>query len=412
MKKLFYFVAATFLMVTILAVPALAADIGWEPVVGGGAATGNGFGVPSNQNIYSLAEYGGELYAASHNASGLQIWRSADGTTWIPAVGPGATMPAGFGFATHSIAGPMVAFNGMLIVAVGDATTGCQLWSTTDGINWTMEVGGVGLNIADDGFGDVNNMYVSSMTVFAGNLYVATVNSTGTKLYSSSDGHSWGQVGTSGFGHGNNTQTYSLQVFGPSLFASTYDYLTTGGSIFSSPDGATWTSSVGYAPSLIGPGFDDPAVWGLRLCVYNGVLCAASRNNGGVTAMWNTTDGVNWTSMPGYTTAVAAAAAGSGGETYAMFADGDYMLTGAGFAAGSFVFASDDGSAWYPISAAGFGSSNTQVRSFVRFGDYIYAGTNNDTDGSEVWRISIDSLDTFFAVQTTTPDTELPYTGR
>jgi hypothetical protein len=45
----------------------------------------NGFGNPQNQYIYGGAVFGSHLYAAVRNDStGVQIYRTSDGTNWEP----------------------------------------------------------------------------------------------------------------------------------------------------------------------------------------------------------------------------------------------------------------------------------------------------------------------------------------
>ena len=44
---------------------------------------GDGFGDINNYKVEALSVFDGYLYAvADNNLAGLQVWRSADGTTW------------------------------------------------------------------------------------------------------------------------------------------------------------------------------------------------------------------------------------------------------------------------------------------------------------------------------------------
>jgi hypothetical protein len=409
MKKTIFALIIACLSILFLPISVSAAtyynSIYWEQTVGRFSVTPYGFGDNGNQSPRSMAVYGGELYVATDNNNGMQIWHSSDGFTWIPAVGPGAAMPAGFGVATHSAAGPLIVFNGMLLAAVGDATTGCQVWSTTDGINWTQEVGGPGGGTSNDGFGDINNMYISSGAVFAGNLYFATTNSIGgSQLFSSANGHAWNAASTAGYGHPNNESTYDVTPFGGSLYASTYDYTTPGASIFSSSDGTTWASSVGYAPSLIGPGFDNPNNWGLNLAVFNGSLYAVSRPNGGGTDMWRTTDGIIWEHIN----------FGIEGPVYSMLADSDFLLLGMFGMDHANIMGSKDGLSWYLVNPYMLSDGGHDVRSLVRFGDYIYGGTytNFSSTGTEIWRATVADISWLLDNPTYEVSDELPYSGR
>jgi len=71
--------------------------------------------------------------------------------------------------------------------------TGAQLWRSSNGITSVQVVG--------NGFGDINNYKIESLTTFGGALYAAANNSvTDVQLWRSTDGVNWAQINADGFG--------------------------------------------------------------------------------------------------------------------------------------------------------------------------------------------------------------------
>jgi len=54
----------------------------WRCVVGPAGAWARGFGDPKNYGVGCLTVFDGQLYVGVNNLSGLQVWRTADGTHW------------------------------------------------------------------------------------------------------------------------------------------------------------------------------------------------------------------------------------------------------------------------------------------------------------------------------------------
>jgi len=66
--------------------------------------------------------------------------------------------------------------------------------------------------INTDGFGDPNNTYIRTMSVFDNNLYAGTRNAaTGCEVWKY-DSANWTQVNTDGFGNPDNTFASSMGV--------------------------------------------------------------------------------------------------------------------------------------------------------------------------------------------------------
>ena len=89
----------------------------------------DGFGVPQNQYLYTGAVSGGYLYAAAYNATtGMQLWRTANGSQWEK-----ATPYDGLGNSNNRYVytGAMTVFNSRLIMGITNGASGVGVWQNT-----------------------------------------------------------------------------------------------------------------------------------------------------------------------------------------------------------------------------------------------------------------------------------------
>ena len=89
----------------------------------------DGFGVPQNQYLYAGAVSGGYLYAAVYNSvTGVQIWRTANGTAWEK-----VTSYDGLGNSNNRYVytGAMTVFNSRLTLGVTNGASGIGVWQKT-----------------------------------------------------------------------------------------------------------------------------------------------------------------------------------------------------------------------------------------------------------------------------------------
>jgi hypothetical protein len=136
--------------------------------------------VPANRtrsDIYTMLPFNKYLYigvAAYHAANeigGCEVWRF-DGSTFIPSI------QGGFGNPNNTYVGSMIEWKDWLVCSTQNYHNGCELWATRDGYNWlTIAMGGFGL-------GKYNEAVFYGLSVFHGNLYIATRNAaSGMHLY-------------------------------------------------------------------------------------------------------------------------------------------------------------------------------------------------------------------------------------
>jgi len=144
----------------------------WEEVIAD--IEGNPFGVPDpaqNDHIDSLTAFNGYLYVSTANRSGstlgTRVFRSPTGDpgSWEDAI---AAYGPGFGDVNNTNFKDMQVFQGWLCGGTGNEATGAEVWCTADGTTWMQK--------NTDGFGDPANVEVWSGYVYQGALYFGVQN--------------------------------------------------------------------------------------------------------------------------------------------------------------------------------------------------------------------------------------------
>jgi len=425
----------------------------WTQVVGqsplGTSGTGPGFGSSNNTDASSMAIFGGSLYVGTENTtSGCEIWRSSDGTSWAPIVGPSAPIASGFdGTANNTAASSMFVFSPDLYVGTRNAL-GLEIWTSSDGTGWSRVVGPGGLHAR--GFGDASNIEASSMSVFfffVSQLYVGTDKGHGgggCEVWRSPNGINWTPVvGPApaligdGFGDANNIAASSMAVYGamPQLYIGTDRNWSLGGcQVWSSVDGNNWGVVPGAVNGITNPSnytASSMVVYGGSLYVgttgltgwsevirYNGAGWARVDNNtlsqsvlgAGVTSMADYGGNLYAGISRGQWGCTVWRTAGAGGPPYTDWAkvnvdgfapNGNEEVTCMATLGGNLYVGTKsysgcelwryDGSAWTALSEDGFGDTfNVRVSSMAAFKGDMYIGTQRDFGGTsgQIWRAS------------------------
>jgi hypothetical protein len=176
-----------------------------------------------------MAVFQGYLYMAT--SPPLQIWRTANGRDWT------LVEDNGFADPTTNNSGKLVVFQNKLYAATSVATVGsgngCEIWRSSDGVNWSAIVAtGESTALRDDGFGistvggciSTAVFEDTSTPVFKEKLFVGTVNHgpVGRQIWSF-DGSVWEDVTPDLLRDRGVVDTslgiMSLGVFGGRLFA-------------------------------------------------------------------------------------------------------------------------------------------------------------------------------------------------
>ncbi|MFH1150555.1 MAG: hypothetical protein V1748_08785 [Actinomycetota bacterium] len=319
------------LPLTFAAGPALA-DMGtWI------AFASHGFGDSNNSRVWAQAEYEGCLYAGTRNAiTGCELWR-LDGTGWDQ------VNADGFGADANDSIFSMVSHGGYLYAGVENAA-GCGLFRTAaaGGPPYTDWV-----QVNTPGFGDGTNDSLDCLYVYGPYLYAGTFNfATGTEIWRTAGAGGppytdWVQVNTDGFGNNLTNDAWCMGVFESRLHVGVENGAT-GCEVWSTgaAGGPPYTDWV----QVNADGFGAAANRSVRgLCVKGSYLYAAVDNSGGagsVGSIWRTT--------------------AVGGPPYTD---------------------------WEKVCIDGFGDTgNEGITSLITDGSYIYAGTRNPGTGTEIWR--------------------------
>ncbi len=172
-----------------------------------------------NMGFRNIVVFNGEIYAGTRQDRwGCQLWRSTNnGTSFEMVVGPGQTITGGFGDPDYQSVRGMEVFGGQLYIGLKayDASgKPGQIWRT-DGDTFEL--------VVSDGFGDAGNDSVRTMAVREGKLYVSTRNRTegtgGLQIWTTTDGSNYsclvgpdGSLASSGFGDPDEDTPLHLYV--------------------------------------------------------------------------------------------------------------------------------------------------------------------------------------------------------
>jgi hypothetical protein len=179
------------------------------------AVTTDGLGDPNNTAFPHFAIFNDALYAVTMNSTaGFQVFRTSDGLNWQQVA------KDGLGYPLSANPNGMTVFKGRLFIAHNDSDPNTwedaplKVWSTADGVNWTLMV--------SDGFGDANNVNPGDFGVYKGYLYLGLGRSdTGGAIYRSKDGQNWEPVMQGGFGSPENYKIEGMYTYEGQLYAHT-----------------------------------------------------------------------------------------------------------------------------------------------------------------------------------------------
>ena len=265
----------------------------------------------------------------------------------------------------------MAAFGDILYAGTDNATNGAQVWSSAGG-GWS--------HVADNGFDDAANTAIRALAVFKDRLYAGTSNSAGAQIWAYNQ-QAWSPVVTGGLGETQNVSVEAFAVHSGALYAGIRN--AQGAQIWRTVDGSDWQvvvhGGLGAATNV--------AV--VALARYHDWLFAALENTlgqGGEVWVYN---GDTWS-----------LSAGNGfsgpGNPYdvnnvavtALAVHGDVLFAGTENDLYGTQIWFYDGSAWWPSSKMGLGAAerNGATRALASCGDNsLWAGTENTRDGAGVW---------------------------
>ncbi len=207
----------------------------WSPVMTGG------FGSTNNFAVNTLTVFSGQLYAATSSSDGvIKIYRSATGDSgsWSP------VMTDGFGGSGVMADQTTAVYGGYLYVGL-DRNGLAELWrcQLCDGSDWS--------SVFTNGLGNANNDAVRSIAGFNGVLYVGLRNATtGGEVWKSTNGTTFTRVVAGGLGKAANARPDGLYSSGGFLYL-VFSNTVTGAEVWRSTDGINWTSlaSAGWGDS-------------------------------------------------------------------------------------------------------------------------------------------------------------------
>jgi hypothetical protein len=349
-------------LITLAALPVRAMMItpGWQQV------NTDGFGDPLNQQIASLEVFNGYLYAGVWHFlppenSSAQIWRTSTGEDWEKVDERG-----------FSAAADLIAFDNAIYAGSWDG----KIWWSSDGISWD--------DVITDGFGDPHNG-IAHFEIYNNALYASTWNVDGTEIWRTFNGQDWDQFVDVGLHDPSNGGAIASAVFDGLLYWG----------VLNIPDGAEiWRSNGITTTVVISQGFgipDNQAV--SALAVFGDNLYAGMLNINGV-QVWRSPDGLEWTQvLDGLGNPPNSEI--NGMEVY----QGKLYLVVQCDETGMQVWRTSNGNNWEQVGFAGFGDVNNKWsywdNAITEFKDRLYVATINFNNGGEVWRMIINTANTY-----------------
>ena len=362
------------------------------------------------------------------------VWTSADGITWTQVTANAQFAPRyeHVSFVANGrlwVLGGHTAVNGIAGSPSGDA------WSSTDGLNWTLEhvntlatsyfmqvvqetnkataISGVQAAFANNVFQTTDGANWSELTTYApfsprltsgtefnGQMWVVGGNSSAASAskavrndaWHSADGINWSQATPSGpifsprDGHAVVAFNNKLWVIGGwddvASAGGTGGTSTRVNDVWSSPDGVSWTQQIPAGGVIFSPRTALAAVvYNGKLWVIGGDIASGTPNDTYANDVWSTMDGTTWVNA----TANAAFSA-RGGHSLAVFNNALWLIGGDSGGSGSAdVWTSTDGITWTQKAPAGVTfPGRTRHGSAVLNGRlYVVGGAASTTYGTQ-----------------------------
>jgi hypothetical protein len=240
----------------------------WQQVVA------NGFGDPTNGEIFRLIVFGNQLYASTWSdgsVHGGEVWRSASGNIpdWTRVV------TDGFGDANNDAVTSFAVLTNYLYAGTFNEVTGAEVWRTNTGTTWQQ--------VNFDGFGNRATWVISSLAAFDDYLY-ASVRSDTFQVWRCRrcNGTDWQQVVQNGFGTPDTNKASALEVLGDALYLVIGNY-STGMEVWQTQDGFEWRQ-IGFAG--FGDGNNRTPYWDNPVLAFDGRLWIGTWNNANGGEIW------------------------------------------------------------------------------------------------------------------------------
>ncbi len=227
---------------------------------------------------------------------------------------------------------------------------------------------------------------VAQVSVGGGLTYVSDIQNARVEVFAQGV-PGWAQMNLNGFGRRFDTGVSALEVYNGRLYAGTSNWNNgSGGSLWSSPDGRTWTQE--RAPGELAGG-SNPAITDMQ--VFNGRLYVSTCwGDGSLAQLWRY-DGTNWEKVLEHASAGFSVMTVFDGKLYV--GDIGKGKTDTTPPEGESIWRSANGSSgaanWEEMATGGKGNTNnTGFGGFGEFNGRLYASIYNETDGMEIWRMN------------------------
>ena len=297
-------------------------------------SSGMHYGVEFNGQVWVVG--GSAIDGTVNGFVSNAIWRSSDGLNWSRVIASGTIFSPRTG---HTV----TAFNNQLWVIGGfdnpandggTSTPMNDVWSSNDGITWTLHAPAGGTVFSPRQGHDT--------AVFGGKLWV--IGGTGASgdlsdVWSSVDGTTWVQATASAAFSARSA--HRVVTFNNAMWLIAGGTVTGLNDVWSSTDGVTWTQAHPVGQSFPARTWDSVQVLNGRMYVLAGVSDTNYDTAVRYNDVWSSADGVNWRQET-----AAAPFAPRALATVITHNNSLWLIGGFGFGAFNDVWRSTDGANW------------------------------------------------------------------
>jgi hypothetical protein len=258
----------------------------WQ-IIGGQGINGS-WTADTYENVLTLQQYNGQLYAGlGTTANDAEVWRY-DGSSWSQVGGDSIGGSWGTGYEAVQV---LAVYDGQLYAGLGNSTGDAEVWRF-NGSAWT-KVGGDGLSSSwPAGYENV-----LTMVAYKGELYAGLGATTGDAEVWRFNGSSWSKVGGDGLSSSWNVgyeEVLTMRVYREKLVAGIGSG--TGDAQLWTYDGTIWAQIGGDDINGSWPAATYERV--RAATVYNGELYVGLGDTAGDSEVWRY-NGTTWTKVAG-----------------------------------------------------------------------------------------------------------------
>lgn len=230
------------------------------------------------------------------------VWSTPDGINWTELTSQAAWGPR-FGSAAVAYDNKLWIMGGIKTMSMFGSYTSNDVWSSPDGINWTHCAQGAAMWTPREGHSAV--VFQNKIWVLGGMNIINGIGIIYDEVWTTTDGTNWTQMPNAPW---YPRMDHRAVVFDNKIWIMGGEVYPFHNDVWWTADGMTWTEATAHAPWKVRSDFDAYVMNG-KMWVAGGIDSSYSTHYNDI---WSSTDGTNWTHETDYFTANAHGVANQG----------------------------------------------------------------------------------------------------